>query len=131
MTGGRRSSAMDERELGNFLAEQHKIACATIGPRGLPHVMMLGYVLRGDTLWAWTYAKSQKVRNLERRAQATLLAEAGDSYLEYRGAMLECDVVIHRDLEAVRNVGVALFDRYGGAALRDAVEAQAAKRVAL
>jgi hypothetical protein len=122
---------MDERELGEFLAEQRKIACATIGPRGLPHVMMLGYVMRDGALWAWTYAKSQKVRNLERRAQATLYAEAGDSYLEYRGAMLECDVVIHREIAAVRRVGVALLDRYGGPALRDAIETQATKRVAL
>jgi hypothetical protein len=28
--------------------------------------MPLWYVIRGDTVWAWTFAASQKVRNLER-----------------------------------------------------------------
>ncbi len=30
--------------------------------------MPLWYVVRGGEIWAWTYAKSQKVHNLEREA---------------------------------------------------------------
>ena len=40
--------------------------------------MPLWYVVRDGELWAWTYAKSQKVRNLQRDARATLQVEAGD-----------------------------------------------------
>ena len=69
--------------------------------------MPLWYVLRdarrrrspGPRLWAWTYAVSQKVRNLERDPRATLQVEAGEAYEELRGVMLECDVVVHRDLD--------------------------------
>ena len=44
-------------------------------------------------LWAWTFAKSQKMRNLERDPRATLQIETGEEYQELRGVMLETDVV--------------------------------------
>ena len=78
---------------------------------------------------AWTFGKSQKVKNLERTPQATLQVEAGDAYQELRGAMLECDVTIHRDLETVLGVGLELAARYG--LDERSVRAQAPKRVAL
>src|SRR5438309_1463709 len=100
---------MSEAEVAAFLAEERTVTCATIGPRGWPHLMPLWYVLRdapagepGPRLWAWTYAVSQKVRNLERDARATLQVEAAESYEQLRGAMLECDVRVHRDIELVK-----------------------------
>lgn len=122
---------MDDAELRAFLDEQRKLICATVGPRGLPHVMTLGYVMRDGRPWAWTYAKSQKVRNLERLARATVHFEAGDDYRDYRGAMLECDVVVHRAVDVVAAVGRELLARYGGRALAEAIETQSHKRVAL
>jgi hypothetical protein len=127
----RASIAMDAGELEAFLAGQRKVVCATLGTRGLPHVVMLGYALLDGRVWCWSYAKAQKVRNLEREARATLLFEAGDSYREYRGAMLECDVRIHRDAEQVRRVGSVLASRYDPEAVAHAIAAQAEKRVAL
>src|SRR4051794_29203339 len=51
----------------------------------------------GFTLWAWTFAKAQKVRNLERDPRATVQVEAGrDRYDQLRGLMLETEVTIHR-----------------------------------
>ncbi len=62
--------------------------------------MPLWYVVRdGDALWAWTYAKSQKVRNLERDPRATLQVEAGEQYHQLRGVMLECEARVHRDTD--------------------------------
>jgi nitroimidazol reductase NimA-like FMN-containing flavoprotein (pyridoxamine 5'-phosphate oxidase superfamily) len=140
---------MSDTEVAAFLAGERTVTCATSGPRGWPHLMPLWYVLReppeaqpGPRVWAWTYAASQKVRNLERDPRATLQVEAGEAYAELRGVMLECDVVIHRDLEAVEALGEALMLRNSaprGAApptelpseARAAVQAQAAKRVGL
>ncbi len=73
---------MTDAEVTAFLAEERIVTCATMGPRGWPHLMPLWYVLRpvpeptptgvaGPRLWAWTYAASQKVRNLERDPRAT------------------------------------------------------------
>ena len=57
---------MSDEEVAAFLAEQRTVICATNGRDGWPHLMPLWYVVRDGELWAWTYAKSQKVRNLER-----------------------------------------------------------------
>jgi PPOX class probable F420-dependent enzyme len=123
---------MSDAEVKAFLGEQRVLTCATVGPRGWPHLMPLWYVVRGDDIWAWTYAKSQKVRNLEREPRATLQFETGEQYHELRGVTIEVDAVIHRDTELVAGVGAELLRRYsGGAVENSAVVAQAAKRVAL
>jgi nitroimidazol reductase NimA-like FMN-containing flavoprotein (pyridoxamine 5'-phosphate oxidase superfamily) len=152
---------MDDAELASFLGEERTVTCATIGPRGWPHLMPLWYVLReaaspapsrppvpsGDPapcprIWAWTYAASQKVRNLERAPRATLQVEAGEQYQELRGAMFECDVLVHRDVEVVAALGQEIFRRYASPRGEPPVDAlvpevaamvdkQAAKRVAL
>src|SRR5450759_1384922 len=72
-----RLSRRDQIELGAdevaaFLVQQRVVICASNGTRGVPHLMPLWYVVRDGDIWAWTYAKSQKVRNLERDARATL-----------------------------------------------------------
>ena len=122
-------------EVAAFLAEERTVTCATAGPRGWPHLMPLWYVVRERELWAWMYAKSQKVRNLERDDRATLQVEDGVEYQELRGVMLETRAVIHRELEVVTGAGVEIFARCGGAApapdARAALRAQASKRVAL
>ena len=63
---------MSQEEAGAFLAEERTVICATNGKDGFPHLMPLWFVVRDDELWAWTFAKSQKVRNLERDPRATL-----------------------------------------------------------
>ncbi len=140
---------MSEAEVASFLAEERTMTCATMGPRGWPHLMPLWYVLReapdgesGPRLWAWTYGVSQKVRNLERDSRATLQVEAGEEYQELRGVMLECEVAVHSELDVVGALGREIFAHYatprGQPPAKDLpaevgamVEKQAAKRVAL
>jgi PPOX class probable F420-dependent enzyme len=126
---------MTDEEVASFLEEQRVVICATNGPRGWPHLMPLWYVVRDGDLWAWTYAKSQKVRNLERDPRATLQVETGEEYQELRGVMIESDTEIHRDIDLIVEFGAELMQRYGAGAtgpeFMEAVRAQAAKRVAL
>jgi PPOX class probable F420-dependent enzyme len=122
---------MSGLEVAAFLAEEKTVTCATIARDGRPHLMPLWYVLRDGDVWAWTYAKSQKVRNLERDPRCTLQVEAGQQYAELRGVMLECEAVLHRDLDVVAALGAEIAARYGGAELEAAMRAQAAKRVGL
>jgi general stress protein 26 len=126
---------MSDEEVAAFLAEQRVVVCGTIGLRGWPHLMPLWYVLREAQIWAWTYAKSQKARNLERDDRATLQVEDGKRYEELRGVMIEAHAMIHRETEVVAELGGEIFERYGVGALgddfMDAVRAQAAKRIAL
>jgi hypothetical protein len=98
--------------------------------------MPLWYVVRDGRLWGWTYAKSQKARNMERDPRVTLEIETGTAYEELRGVMLRTEVRLHRDLEVVAGIGMALVERYGGSGaevepMREQFRAQAPKRVGL
>jgi hypothetical protein len=106
---------MTDEEVRSFIAEHSVMRCATAGPRGYPHVVPLWYVPDGIELRSWTYAKSQKVRNLERDPRATAAIDEGLTYDELRGVMLECDVGVERDPERVLAYGLSLAERYGGA----------------
>ena len=125
----RAAIAMSEAEVAAFLDAERVITVATVGRDGWPHLMPLWYVLRDGECWAWTYAKSQKVRNLERDARCTLQIESGDSYDQLRGVMLKCAAAIHRDPEVVAGVGTELAARYSGGG--HVTAAHASKRVAL
>jgi PPOX class probable F420-dependent enzyme len=125
----RAAIAMSEAEVAAFLEEQRTLTVATLGRDGWPHVMPLWYVVREGECWGWTYAKSQKVRNLERDARCTLQVEAGTTYDQLRGVMLKCAAAIHRDPEIVAGVGTELALRHGGAG--PVAPEQARKRVAL
>jgi PPOX class probable F420-dependent enzyme len=128
----RRQIRMSEAELAAFLDAQRTVTCATLGPGGRPHLVALWFVPVGGRLDCWTYAASQKARNLERDPRATLLTEAGTTYQELRGVSMECDAELVRDPELVLDIGVALAVRYGGTpgpGLRAALAPQATKRV--
>jgi len=131
----RAAIAMTADEVVAFLAERRTVTCATVGRDGWPHLMPLWYVVRDGDVWSWTYAKSQKVRNLERDPRCTLQVEAGRAYDELRGVMVKAHCAIHRELDVVTALGEEIAVRYGGTALDDGarvhVQRQAAKRVAL
>jgi hypothetical protein len=149
---GRDAIRMSETEVQAFLAEEKTVVVGTIGRDGWPHLMPLWYVVtspRGGAcdagraksdperiaLWSWTYAASQKVRNLERDPRCTLQVESGTEYGELRGVMFKAECALHRDVEAVAGIGAELAQRYGGEDLSPELEAamrkQASKRVGL
>jgi PPOX class probable F420-dependent enzyme len=129
---------LSDREIEDFLDGQRVMNVCTLGRDGWPHVTALWYVIRDSEPWIYTYAKSQKVRNLERDDRATLLVESGHEYQELRGVMFKTRAELHRDLETVAGVAEEIFRRYQGEgdsaideATREALRAQAAKRVAV
>src|SRR4051794_33928403 len=103
---------MSDEELAAFLDEQKTVICASNGKDGWPHLMPLWFIVRDGELWAWTYAKSQKVRNLERDPRATIQVEAGTECQELRGVMFECEVTLHWETDDVAEVGTEIFTRY-------------------
>jgi PPOX class probable F420-dependent enzyme len=127
---------MSDAELAALMDEQRTLIVATVGRDGWPHLMPLWFTLRDGEPWAWTYARSQKVRNLERDARATWQVETGETYDQLRGAMVKARVELHRDVATVEAFGVELFERYTGASplgpeVLAMLRAQAPKRVAL
>jgi PPOX class probable F420-dependent enzyme len=125
---------MSDEEVRAFLAEKRVLQCATNGPRGVPHMVPLWFVADGTEVRSWTYAKSQKARNLERDPRATLGVEDGELYHELRGVMFECDVELERDPGRVERFGIELFERFVPEItddIRAMIGKQAPKRVGL
>jgi PPOX class probable F420-dependent enzyme len=128
---------LSEAELLELLGTERVAVVSSNGPRGFPHSMPLWFVPREGEVWIWTYAKSQKVRNLERDPRATVLVETGREYGELRGAMIEAEAEIHRDFETVIGFAEDLTVRYAEGIdsvqgdARAGLEAQAPKRVAI
>lgn len=128
---------LSEAEQAELLRSERVAVVSSLGPRGWPHSMPMWFVPREGEVWVWTYAKSQKVRNLERDRRATVLVETGHEYGELRGVMIEAEAEIHRDPATVVGFAEELTLRYAEGIssvqgdAKAALEAQAPKRVAI
>jgi PPOX class probable F420-dependent enzyme len=128
---------LTEDEQRELIDRERIVVISSLGPRGWPHVVPLWYVPRDGEIWIWTYAKSQKAKNLERDPRATLLIETGIEYQELRGVQIEAEAELIRDIDRIVDFGKDLTIRYGegiesvddAAAAR--LRAQAPKRVAI
>ena len=137
MPSRREQIKLSPDEQAELLDSERVVIVSSLAPRGWPHSMPMWFVVRDGEIWVWTYAKSQKVRNLERDRRATLLIEAGHEYVELRGVQIEAEAELVRDPERVLDFGKELTLRYsegiesveGDAAA--ALQAQAAKRVVI
>lgn len=92
----RNAIAMTEEEQAAFLREGHTLQVASIGPSGFPHLVAMWYALIDERIHFTTYAKSQKVLNLQRDPKISVMLEAGDVYSELRGLVIEgtADIVV-------------------------------------
>lgn len=94
---------MSPEDIGDYLRGQRRITLVTIGRDHWPHAVPMNYGLDNDGDIVMTaFAKSQKVRNLERDPRATLLVDSGVRYGELQGVMMRCRVAIERDPDRIR-----------------------------
>jgi hypothetical protein len=128
---------MTPDEVRAYLAAGRAANVATIGPQGRPHVVPVFYVPAGDGIATWTYGSSQKVANLRRLAEATVLVESGEAYEELKGVSMECDVQIVEDIEEIVRIGTEMMVKMSTGpdevvtAAAQFIRAQAEKRVGL
>lgn len=129
---------MTPEEIDRFLEEERTIVLVSHGPRGFPHPMPMWFVRDAEgAIRMTTFRKSQKVRNIERDPRVALLVEAGERYEELRGVVFYGHAELVHDTERVLEVLEAVSRRYrpeaeaAAEALRAALRAQAAKRVAI
>jgi len=60
----------------------------------------------------WAYAKSQKVRNVERDARCAFMVEEGTTYANLRGILVRGEARLVEDVDDVYAIGVRLYERY-------------------
>ncbi|RSM68883.1 pyridoxamine 5'-phosphate oxidase [Kibdelosporangium aridum] len=128
---------MTPDEVRAYLAAGRVANVATIGPKGRPHLVPVFYIPDGDGIATWTYGTSQKVANLRRLPEATVLVETGVAYEELQGVSMECDVEIIEDTEQIVRIGTDLLGKMSQGsdevvtAAAQFIRMQAQKRVGL
>ena len=89
MPSRRELIAMNAEEIREYLMTQPRIIVISNGPLGFPHPAPMNFGLDDqDRVLMLTFAKSQKVHNLERDPRATLLVESGRVYQELRSVII-------------------------------------------
>lgn len=136
MANKRASITMTDDEIAAYLEEQKILNIASIGPTGHPHLVAMWFVVLGGKITFWTFAKSQKVRNLQRDPKITGLIESGDSYEQLKGLEVVGTARFMEDYDSVLEIGKAVGVKYNGPiAVSDAalpfLESQAKKRIGI
>jgi PPOX class probable F420-dependent enzyme len=124
---------MTQEEIDEFLQGRHSMSIATINHDGTIHVVAMWYGFVEGAIAIETKAKSQKVLNLRRNPQMTVLVEDGEKYEELRGVELVGRGEIIDDPERMFQLGISVFERYQGGKyteeMRPFVEVMLNKRV--
>ena len=125
---------MTEAEVREFLEESKTVILTSLGPDGFPHPMPMWFVLGDDgSISMTTYARSQKVHNLERDPRVALLAESGTEYQELKSVVLYGKAELIPDTERVIDTLIAASgqgaDASASKAIRDGMRKNAEKRV--
>jgi PPOX class probable F420-dependent enzyme len=127
----RNGITMTEAEVAAFLAGARTLNVATLGPDGTIHLVAMWFVMHGPSPVFWTYAKSQKARNLARDPRLSALAEDGETYDTLRGVQLAGTAEIIDDPAQVLRIGEELSAKYAGLGHGGDLSRAAAKRVAV
>jgi PPOX class probable F420-dependent enzyme len=111
----RASISLSAGEVDALLRSARTMVLVTNGPDGVPDPVPMWFVLdEGGTVWMRTYARSQKVVNLERDPRFAALVETGEHYIELRGVQLSGTVTLLDDVDLVCEVFAGLMTKYEG-----------------
>jgi PPOX class probable F420-dependent enzyme len=128
-TVARNPVVMTDTEVAAFLSEARTLNVATMGPDGGIHLVAMWFVMHGTSPVFWTYAKSQKARNLSGDPLLSGLAEDGESHQTLRGVQLIGTAEVVSDPAEVLRIGQELSAKYARLSPVGHLPRQAAKRV--
>jgi PPOX class probable F420-dependent enzyme len=103
---------MTADEIRAFFDEQMTLEVATIGKDGFPHVAPMWFVVEDGKLVFRSFTKSQKIVNLQRNPNVTVLLETGLDYAELRGVMIKATATLIDDRDFVLAMYGKLAARY-------------------
>ena len=103
---------MTPDEVQQFLSANKVLQVATLGGDGWPHVAPMWYVIDDGKVVFRSFTKSQKIVNLSRNSNLTVLVETGDDYSQLRGVMIKGEARLVTDPEYVLSVYGGLAAKY-------------------
>jgi nitroimidazol reductase NimA-like FMN-containing flavoprotein (pyridoxamine 5'-phosphate oxidase superfamily) len=101
------ATAMTEDEVKEFLESQRTLILATTRKSGSPVMHALWFTYLDDAIYINIQSASFKNKNIQRDNRVCCLVEAGESYLELRGVMIEGRAVPVDDPEELARVQAA------------------------
>lgn len=114
MPSRRTQIALTEEEQQEFLEQGWTLQVASIGPKGYPHLVAMWYVVIDGLIHFTTFAKSQKILNLQRDPKITVMLESGKLYSELKGLVIEGEAEIISDTPQVARVMALVAHKYQG-----------------
>jgi PPOX class probable F420-dependent enzyme len=94
---------MTQPEIEAFLASHSVGVLGTVDATGAPHMINMAYLYRDGEILFSSFAKAQKIVNLQRHPRASFLVEIPDPYHEIRGVLARGDVRVIDDHDVVRS----------------------------
>ena len=102
---------MTPEEVREFLRTQRTLILSTLKRDGAPVSHALWFTYLDDAVYFDTQSESVKARNIRRDSRICCLVEAGESYFELRGVMIQGHCVPVEDPEEVRRVEAAAAEK--------------------
>lgn len=89
---------LTEAEVHAFLdAKPGWIVLSTMSPNGYPHSVPLGYFRLDNDIYLGCRAGTQKVKNIARHPQVSLMLESGKAMGEIKGVLIQGHATVHAD----------------------------------
>jgi nitroimidazol reductase NimA-like FMN-containing flavoprotein (pyridoxamine 5'-phosphate oxidase superfamily) len=89
---------MTQAEIHAFLdAKPGWIVLSTLGRDGYPHSVPVGYFRLGEDVYIGCRAGTQKIKNIERQPQVSLLLESGTTRQDLKGVMIQGHATVYTD----------------------------------
>jgi len=73
------------------------IILTTIGQDGMPHSVPIGYFRLGDDVYIGCRDNTQKIRNIERNPNITVMLQSGGSMQDIKGVMIQGTATVVRE----------------------------------
>ena len=111
---GRADISMTPAEIAALLDDGRSLQVATNGADGYPHLTTLWYHLVDGSVTFRSFTKSQRIVNLKRDPRIAVLVEAGESYDQLRGVMIQGTAELDDDPDRVMETYLAVTRRMQG-----------------
>ena len=121
---------MTDDEMHAFIEEQKSLQVSCIGADGWPHLTTLWFAVVDQKIVFETYTRSQKILNLRRNPNITLLLEDGIVYEKLRGVMIKGMARLESNPENVDKYAKAVMLR-NQPELGEEILSEAAKQMSL
>jgi general stress protein 26 len=81
------------------------IMLTTMGRNGMAHTIPIGYFRVGDEVYIGCRNGTQKLKNIERNPNVTLLLQSGDSMQNIKGLMIQGTATVFTDPDDLLRLG--------------------------